>query len=187
MKSFFLFSTALLFLFLGLTGCSMVQRGYDFDPGVDFSRYHSFAVRETVGGDDGLADEPLRRKRLITAVKRALLARGFVEAGPAGSDFFVKLHSRLRRRQELREVHIGFFSYFDPWWGSYEMPVEVETVEEEMVIIDFVDARTGEVIWRGTGIGLPSSGTTGDKLRLQADLDREIARILENFPPPDKK
>jgi Domain of unknown function (DUF4136) len=56
----------------------------------------------------------------------------------------------------------------------------VSTYEVATLVLDIFDARTREVIWRGT-----SSKTLSGNPEKNADrLNKAIVRMLKNFPPP---
>ncbi len=175
--------SGLLLLLLTLHGCSSISVDYDFDPRIDFNRYHSYAWDEVTVENDILAGNPLRKKRIVSAADQYLQYRGYEKTFAKSADFLITVHAAVKERREMSNVRFGFFSRYDPWWGSYGGPIEIDTYEEETVIFDFRDRLTGEVIWRGTGKGIPQSGNRQDKDKLQQDIDLAIAQMLNNFPP----
>ncbi len=52
-------------------------------------------------------------------------------------------------------------------------------------MINFVDAIRKELAWRGVATGILKDYS--DAAQMQADLDKTIDKVLDNFPPPEKK
>ncbi|MEJ2051751.1 MAG: DUF4136 domain-containing protein, partial [Calditrichota bacterium] len=69
-------------LFLGLmlyllASCSSVTTNYDYDPGVDFSKFKTFIVENTKIPGDGLSRNPLLQKRVDEAIQNSLEQKGY--------------------------------------------------------------------------------------------------------------
>jgi Domain of unknown function (DUF4136) len=188
MRAYASLSLALLAL-LALLACATTRVGYDFDPAADFSAYHSFGwMPRELAARQGEAppgpSDPLLDKRIRAAVERELTARGFVKVEDATPDLYVTHDLVVEKRVESPRVStsIGVGS-----WGSHG-GVGISTgsggvhqVEQGTLVIDFIDARRGGLVWRGTG--------TRELLRnpkpeqRTAAIDETVAKILAQYPP----
>jgi hypothetical protein len=57
----------------------------------------------------------------------------------------------------------------------------IRQYEEGTLVIDFVDAASRKLVWRGTGSGALESEPTPEETT--RGIDRAVAKILEQFPP----
>jgi hypothetical protein len=48
-------------------------------------------------------------------------------------------------------------------------------------VLDFVDAKKKELVWRGTASGVIDPGKTAEQ------INEVITKMLENFPPPKRQ
>lgn len=118
------------------------------DPAVDFARYQTFAFvppREPLNPHA----TPERLQRIDGTVAAALAERGLRPAVRTDSaDVLVLVHGGPREVVPLPEA--GFsYGRFRPWGfggGEYELAAP----RAGAVLIDVFDARTRELVWRGT-------------------------------------
>lgn len=117
------------------------------DPATDFARYRTFAL---VPAREPLSPQatPELLRGADAAVRDALGERGLRPADVGAADLLVLVHGGLR---ELVEPADAGFSYgqFRPWGyggGAYELSAP----RPGMVLVDVFDARTRELVWRGT-------------------------------------
>jgi hypothetical protein len=64
---------------------------------------------------------------------------------------------------------------------EYRRGTDTYEYEVGTLIIDFVDAKKKELIWRGIATGVVNPNITAE------DIDRIVAKIMENYPPVIKK
>ena len=118
------------------------------DPAVDFARYRTFAFLP--------AREPLSPRttpemlaNIDGAVAATLAERGWRRAARTdAADLVVLVHGGPR---EIVSLPDAGFSYgrFRPWGfggGEYELAA----LRADTLLIDAIDARTRELVWRGT-------------------------------------
>ena len=165
MKTAFIVCAALCAL-----SCSGVTVGYDYDTGVDFSGFKSYAWQEiarTIEMND------LVVKRVQAAVNRELQTKGF-RLSPDRPDFCITMHVRTRQRVAVTDWGGPY-----RWWGYGG--IDAREYEEGVLIIDFLDARNDELVWRGIATGVVDPDL--DPVRRTAEINNAVARILEKFPP----
>jgi hypothetical protein len=129
---------------------------HEFDRQADFTQLRTFQWLEPTYGDEGVAishpvlDSPLLGRRVRQATSAALEARGYreVESDP---DFFVTYHT-AQSQQERRHgsyMQLGY-GQFRPRFGSaVVVDMWPRTFNEGTLIIDIVDAGSGDLVWRG--------------------------------------
>ena len=175
---FFTFSAMILFAALPLLGKTAV----DFDPGVDFSRYKTFAF---VGGVENLVMLPVDREiinsRVHRAVARELTKKGLREALPYQSpDLVVRYWVNTPRQVNLAVMGnwAPYRAYIDsPWSWIYDQ-VTASSGKESTLVVDLLDRTTRNLAWR---VFLTRKLTNADRDWNKADED--FAKAFESYPP----
>lgn len=179
-----------LFMFIG---CATFDVHYDFDPEADFSSYKTY--------DWSLPPEKspvnqLSAKRIKIAVDRQLKEKGYSMTAE-NPDLLIIPAGGQEKRVDVQEWAYGHDDRNYPaggwypgiapgtWDGRdyYEFRRGVDTFEYEVgtLVLDFVDAKKKELVWRGTASGVIDPGKTAEQ------IEEVISRMLANFPPPKKR
>lgn len=169
--------------FLLLAACAS-RPPYEFDETASFAQYETFAwlapthSKEEVSISHPVLDSPLLARRVQQAVTTELQEKGFRQA-ETDPDFFVTYHTA----QAEREYHGSYlqlgYGRFGPRLGSaIAVDMWPRTFEEGTLIIDIVDADTGELVWRGW------RDTELTRRNFDAErVGRTVDFILSAFPP----
>lgn len=187
-------------LFVGLlTSCSApvnVQK----KAGVDFSKYRTYDWAQTevksADSQNPIYKSTLNDQLIQDAISSELGKRGIrLVSGDAKPDFYLTYHLYIEEaertvanpqpagfaypyamsyRGAFLPINYGYF-YSSPMYrrGGYR----TETFNEGTMILDFVDARTNNLVWRGS---------MADPVRNPANIGTEFAKsareILDEFP-----
>jgi hypothetical protein len=157
----------------------------DFDPATDFSRYQRYQWLDERSGVSDQFD-PLLAKRVRNAVDEQLKARFFKAADTAAeADFLVRYYisssAKVADSKARGSVGMGSFGGNVGMGVSIGFPIGGTRVERQaQVLVDFLDARTQELTWRGSEI-VTLRGD--DPAELTAQVQAVIAAILDKFPP----
>ena len=132
-------------LLVGSAAAQSVQS--DFDRAFQFSnlKTFSFAVQRR-GVTDPLSTDSLNDGRIRTGLESQLIANGFrMETEKA--DFVIAYYVTTKNKLSVQD-----FGYGPPrWFGGRDIRVNQDT--EGTLMVDFIDTRTNQVIWRGRAIG----------------------------------
>jgi hypothetical protein len=159
----------------------------DFDPATDFAQYRSYTWKaQEEGGDEARGVSPLMDERIRAAVDRELAAKGLNRVEENGDlrvgYAVVSAPSRVRSSPS---AHFGVGSYGGSGGVSVGIGVPIggaSTYEEGTLILDLVDARTEQLLWRGSVTRrIVPRGDPEDTDRRVAEVVQEL---LEKFPPP---
>ena len=183
------FAFALLGAALVVAGCASGPRvRAERDPGVDFSRYRTFAFADPLGTDRA-GYETLVSGYLKAATQRELEARGLrlVEADP---QLLVNFNGRLN--EKLRTTTMpsssisfaygrgGYYSYrtgLYTTWPLYD--TQVQSYTEGTLNIDVIDAERKQMIWEGVAVGRVTDDTMEN---LKPKIDEVITAIFVKYP-----
>lgn len=171
-------------LAVALAGCSTVQIDTQYKRDVDFGKYRTYAWNPVEPGPEQSpeARKPDVRQFVLGAIELQLSARDFKRAAPgAAPDFLIAVHGWARDRIEVRQY--GYAYGYGPF-GMYPMmggpALEVRHYKEGTIVVDFIDASTRELFWRGTASDTFIPGTGRDSIK------EAIAMLLAAYPPPRK-
>jgi hypothetical protein len=187
---------AILLLLLG--SCAVT----DVDRSADFTQYRTFSWGEAqsrVTSPEYKSD--LIDKKIRTSVEEEFAKRGVVYS-KKNPDFIVSFQTVTEEKEQQTGglPYYGFGSPFYafpfyrfgygfgfPYWGAGP---SMYSYTEGTLIIDVIDKKTDELVWRGT-----VSGNVDNVGSLQKQLDKAVRAIMkkypvkagEGFPVSDKK
>jgi hypothetical protein len=162
-----------------MLGCSTVYDvQYDFDQQADFSRLLKYDWMPT---PEGANIDDLSIARVKKAVNADLKAKG-LQLTSQDPDFFIAEHMGAEEKVQINNWGYAYGPY-NGYWGGYwgNGGVSEYRYEEGTLILDFVDAETNKLIWRGAAkaeIDRVNTPEKKDKLVAEA-----VQAILKNFPP----
>jgi len=175
---------------LTLAGCTTVRVYTDFDPAANFHSYKTFAWHpgpQMATGNERI-DNPLLVKRIRQGVTRQLQIQGYVESGASTADMLVGYHISLDKKLSVTTVN-DYYGYGHRGYGSWGRGMGtrhtyVNEYEMGTLIIDLVDRRQNELVWRGSGESRLSKHPTPEKT--DKKVAEVVSAILAKFPPSKK-
>lgn len=146
----------------------------DYNPATNFSQYHSFGFLAT----DQIAD-PMVDSRIKSAITAALTAKGWT-LNDQNPDVWVVPHIQLSEQTQLNTWNTGWG--YGRWGGGMgNTQTTVEKIPIGTCIIDLVDAKQKQMIWRGTASNTLSPSDTPEQK--QAAVNQAMTQLFQNFPP----
>jgi hypothetical protein len=175
----------LLLSIIVLTACcsSIYGVSYDYDRNTDFSHlktYDWLPMPVTDVYDEKEQIDTISIKRIKAATNNKLEAKG-LEISSENPDFLIAVY--LRTKERLRSITYGgpyVYSYYG--YGPYGVTSTIRQYEEGTLLLDFVDTKSKQLIWRGSGKSDLDSVTTPEKR--ERVITEAVQKILDNFPPP---
>ena len=174
MRQFSLIGLTALVIVPSLACSSMIVRA-DHDSQHDFSAYDSFALFELEGKEKRQPQmSPIVDRRIAAAMAAELEAKGFDSTTPRDADFLVTFYTAIRRRVVIH--HTGWYGWRR--WGWHGGTRWVNTYPEGTLVIDIIDWRDRQLVWRGVGEGAFTKSNPSDE-----KVAKRVAKILSTFPP----
>ena len=169
---------ATLWTFLG------VRVGQDYEPQTDFSRYKSFdwaAVPQEKAGESSWGS-PFVAKRVHAAIERSLIKSGYSKSSNRKPDFFVNVQLTVIKMVEVDRSWEGEPGH--RYFGDSAFETVITEYDEGTLIIDFLDAGTQRLFWRGTGTRRINYSSSPQK---SVDtINIWVSEILKQYPPKAK-
>jgi hypothetical protein len=158
--------------------CAGLQVRVDFDPEEDFSTLHTFAWYAASASSRTAARHEDLWQLVRPKIERTLEQKGYTRESRASADFLVNYHLSLERRFDTRTINAPYRMSGNEW--EVHRTVREEVVVEYDVgtlVIDFLDARTRRLVWRGT------ANRRLERDPNAQDVEGSIATVLARFPP----
>ncbi|RZK24110.1 MAG: DUF4136 domain-containing protein [Hymenobacter sp.] len=192
---------ASLTLVAGLPACTP-KVNVEQRANVNFNRYRTFDFADTevkTSGDrNPLLRSPIAQDRIKQAIASELNKRGLQQAA-RNPDFLITTHTFVEQAE--RTVYdtqptagyaypyaVSYRGGFLPvnygyWYGpSYYSTPRTEQYHEGTLVIDFIDRRTNNLVWRGS-----VADPIDDAGRLGSEFSKNAKDILDKFPVAEKK
>jgi uncharacterized protein DUF4136 len=159
---------------------------YDFNRSRNFAHVNSFVIKSEIGSDNPLVDQ-----RIVASIASTLSARGLrqVESDP---DVIVVPKMTVEMRKEVTAYNSGYWpgygwgSWYGGWgwggWGGWGATTfESRDRQYNTLVIDMVDAKTGDLLWRGSGVKRIHAHWKPHEI--DKKVQKTVAKILSNYPP----
>jgi len=176
-------------LFTAMAGCAVT----DIDRSVDFNRYKTFGWGHSeVKVNNPKYSSDLINKNIKTTVENELAKRG-ITVDPSDPDFLISYQTYTEKKENVSGGHpfygpygypLRFYPYGFGWgWGWFPFygynPPRPYSFTEGTLIIDITDAKSKELIWRGT-----VSGKIDNMKKLQRQIEKGVRAIMKKYPVP---
>jgi hypothetical protein len=184
---------ASIFIIIAIVGaCSGIRVSQDYDPSTNFDSYRTFAwaPEPPQKSGDVLIDSPFMDRRIRNAIETTLKSKGYPKAEAGKPDFLVTYQLVVRPQVEVNTVGpafgwggypYGYWGYPYPYWGGIDYTTYVNQYDVGTLIIDFTDAETHQLFWRGVGSRRVYQQSTPEKTT--EVVNRTVAEILAQYPP----
>ena len=163
-----------MILFAGKVSAQQVKT--DYDHGANFAQYKTYSWEQVKTKD------PLDVDRIKSAVNAALTAKGWTQVD-SGGDVSIVAMEITRNQQTLNTLYDGFGGGWG--WrrfgggGFGEATTTTETYKVGTVVVDLFDAKTKQLIWRGS----ESDNLSNNSEKNIKNLDKGVDKMFKKFPP----
>ena len=156
----------------------------DFDRAIDFGRYKTFCWQKVE------TKNPLLIERIKMAVSSALTAKGWTQAElTSGCDVAIVAIEMKRNHDTVNTFYDSFGSGWGGWgWRGFgadgfgESTTTTETYQTGTLIVDLFDAKTKNLVWRGSVTEMLSDKSDKNIKK----LSNGVRKLFAHFPPHHK-
>jgi len=173
-----LFSLAILLTLPLLTAGALAAQDvrYNFMPGTDFSKYHTYKWINIEGGShpNQIVDAEIKE-----AVDSQLAAKGLTKTEDDKADLYVGYQIAVDKEKEWNAYGMGGGIR----WGGMGTATS-STINVGSLVLDMYDPTTKQLVWTGTATKTIDPGSNQEKN--QKHLDKAMEKLLKNYPPKQK-
>jgi hypothetical protein len=165
-------------------GCAAVKVTTDYDHAASLAKYRTYVLAPAPHGQ-GLS--PTSEAALRAALRVSLSARRIEELPSGKPDMAIVRH--VFRQRNLSPQQYASWGYgpgaswpyrdgrYTIWAGAPANFANAGTYGDGTLVLDFVDARTHKLVFRGVGRGVVGSRESSAK-----DIENAVAEIVAGFP-----
>ncbi len=176
---------SLSLLMLWISACSSITVTYDYDPEEDFNSFRAYTwlPEESQNTDTRVAND-LIANRVHSAMESTLAERGYTK-NDGSPDFYITYHILTDRKLQARTIN-NYYGHYGYGYGIGMSGSDTYITEYEVgtLVIDIIDTKKKELVWRGNGSSRLSSSPTPEKTTQL--INETVSAILEKFPPEAK-
>ncbi len=189
---------SLMVLFALTLGCVSIDVYTEVADQNDFSVYQTYDWKENLKNQPGdpRINSTLLRARIRRAVERRFSELGYERRTSDRPDIYISYHADVNRMVESSKPkdyyaaigqkgylggYQGRYGAYGQEWGRVAVPIPAYEYDQGVLILDIVDAKSGELVWRGWALAeidlwIPDS-------RQGRRIDEAVKRVLEEYPP----
>ncbi|HSB98064.1 MAG TPA: DUF4136 domain-containing protein [Spongiibacteraceae bacterium] len=166
-----------------LNACGAIPVSTDYDPAWQMPADASYAwIKRPSAHVDPMIDNDLVAGRVHRAVDDQLAAKGLHAAADDQAAVLITYHIGEEEKLDISSFHSNFGYY--PCWRCYgpgfDSDVWVNQYTEGKLIIDMVDAKTKQLVWRGIAARrVPTFKTPGER---DTYIRETVDAIFKKFP-----
>lgn len=187
-KSFLLLSAALLLFWSVPANAQDVK--YNFMPGTDFAKYKTY---KWVRVPNAQYPNQILDGQIMQSIDAQLGLKGLSKIEGDTADLYVAYQAAVNQEKQWNSYSTGGDMWgYGRWggWGGYGGGMSTTTTTSSTISIgtinlDIYDVATKTQIWRGEASKTLGSGKDPNKVK--KNLDKAMAKMLKNYPPPLKK
>jgi len=174
----------LVALNLFLAACSSVSVTSDYDHSASFEQYRTYTLAPS---SETIALSPSVEAALRDSLRINLAARGITEASQ-DADLHVVRH--ISTKEKLAVYQTNDWNYrgmpyaygrYGAWANAPSTYTDVSQYTEGTLILDFVDAKTQKLVFRGTGTGIVSDPQTNAE-RIREAVEKIVKQLPKTLP-----
>jgi len=162
-------------VFLMLTAGAFASTKTDYDHSINFEKYQTFAWKNSVRPGNGIVNNSIVESRLQNAVNGQLIKKGMRE-DDRNPDVYIVAHVGAKSVSDIEYMPAYGWRHWR-WMGP---DVFVNRYVQGTTVIDIVDARTNQLVWRSI-----ETDTGSNVLDVQSEkkVDKMAADAFKHFPP----
>jgi hypothetical protein len=149
---------------------------YNFMPGTDFAKYHTYKWVVIEGGShpNQIVDAQIK-----SSVDSQLASKGLTKTDGDKADLLIGYHVAVDKEKQWNAYSMG-----GPRFGGMGTATS-STISIGTLVLDIYDPTTKQLVWTGTATKTLNPSSNQEKN--QKNLDNAMAKLLKNYPPPQKK
>lgn len=174
----------LLAILLSLSFVAAAQKvKYNFLQGTDFSKYKTY---KWVRIENAQYPNQLLDGQIMQAIDYQLRQKGLSKAETGTPDLAVVYQVALNQEKEWSSYSTGGDYWGWGGWGGMQSTYgTTSTITIGTLNLDMYDVSTKKQVWRGEAT--KTLDPPKDPAKLQSRIDKAMAKLLKNYPPPLKK
>ncbi len=175
-----------VFILINVQACSGIRVSQDYDQGYNFSGLKTFAWKPNENSEYGITGNDLVKERIITAIEKNLLAKGYLQIGSGRPDFYISYYVTIKQKISSSGFSGGVTLGRSSGGGRYRgggisSGSEVKAYDEGRLLIDVTGAADNRLVWRGVSTQKITGHSTPEEKTVL--INTTVEKMLLQFPP----
>jgi len=149
---------------------------YNYMPGTDFSKYHTY---KWVAIEGGAHPNQIMDAQIKQSVDTQLAAKGMTKTDSDKADLYVAYQVAVDKEKQWNGYGMGG----GVRWGGMATATS-STINVGTLVLDLYDPTTKQLVW--TGNATKTIDPSSNQEKNQKNLDKAMAKLLKNYPPKQK-
>jgi hypothetical protein len=151
---------------------------YNVAPGANFTKYKTYKWVRISGAEypNQIVDEQIKQ-----SIDSQLAAKGFTKTDADNADLDVAYQVSISKEQQWNAYGMGGVGWR---MGGGMATATSSTLNVGTLGFDVYDPAAKQLLWRGSAT--KTLNPPKDPEKRQKNLDKAVAKLLKNFPPPTK-
>jgi hypothetical protein len=165
----------LLFLAVVIVTVSRAQDvTYNFMPGTDFSKYHTYKWVSIEGGahPNQIVDQEIKQD-----VDSQLASKGMTKTDNDKADLYVGYQVAVDQEKQWNAWGMGRL-------GGGMGSATSSTISNGTLVVDMYDPGTKQLVW--TGRATKTLDPSSNQEKNMKNLNKAMAKLMKNYPPKQK-
>jgi len=173
----FLFSVALVVALLLITAGTLAAQDvrFNFMPGTDFSKYHTY---KWVAIEGGAHPNQIMDAEIKQSVDSQLASKGMTKTDSDKADLYVGYQIAVDQQKQWNAWGTG------RGFGGGMGTATSSTIDIGTLVLDMYDPGTKQLVW--TGNATKTLDPSSNQEKNMKNLNKAMAKLLKNYPPKQK-
>lgn len=160
---------------------------YNFLPGTDFSKYKTY---KWVRVPNAQYPDQILDGQIMQSIDAQLALKGLTKTNGDTADLYVCYQIAVNQEKQWNSYSTGgdmwgWGRWGGGWGGMQTTTTTSSTINIGTLDLDIYDVAAKNQVWRGAASKTLGSGKDPNKVK--KNLDKAMAKMLKNYPPPVKK
>jgi Domain of unknown function (DUF4136) len=149
---------------------------YNFMPGTDFSKYHTYKWVNIEGGShpNQIVDAEIKE-----AVDSQLASKSLTKTEGDTADLYIGYQIAVDKEKQWNAFGMGGIR-----WGGGMATATSSTIDVGTLVLDMYDPTTKQLLW--TGRATKTIDPSSNEEKNQKRVDKAMEKLLKNYPPKEK-
>jgi hypothetical protein len=150
---------------------------YNYMPGTDFSKYHTY---KWVSIEGGAHPNQIMDAEIKQAVDSQLASKGLTKTDSDKADLYVGYQVAVDQEKQWNAYGMGGGIR----WGGGMATATQSKINVGTLVLDLYDPAKKELVW--TGNATKTIDPSSNQEKNQKNLDKAMEKLLKNYPPKQK-
>jgi Domain of unknown function (DUF4136) len=148
---------------------------YNFMPGTDFSKFHTY---KWVSIEGGAHPNQIMDAEIKQSVDSQLASKGLTKTDSDKADLYVGYQVAVDQEKQWNAYGMG------GRWGGGMGTATQSTINIGALVLDMYDPSTKQLVW--TGKATKTLDPSSNQEKNQKNLNKAMAKLLKDYPPKQK-